>query len=93
MFQESGQQEKQSLSKMKEPHTHGILNEINENKEALEMDELQTLLEEAWNTEGIEGTSEETKQFWEGILEHKGSGGVSIFFSRYNFTEAHCAIF
>jgi hypothetical protein len=42
------------------------------------MDELQGLLEEAWNAEGIQGSPEEIKQFWEGMLERREQGEVSI---------------
>ena len=41
-----------------------------------EVDELQTMLEEAWNAEGMEGSAEEIKAFWEGMLERKEQGEV-----------------
>ena len=41
------------------------------------MDELQSLLEEAWNAEGVEGSREEIRQFWEGMLERRERGEVS----------------
>ena len=37
------------------------------------MDELQ----EAWNAEGVEGSREEIRQFWEGMLERRERGEVS----------------
>lgn len=43
-------------------------------------DELQSMLEEAWNAEGIQGTPEELKQFWEGMLRRREQGEVSALF-------------
>jgi hypothetical protein len=39
-------------------------------------DELQAMLEEAWNAEGVQGSPEEVRQFWEGMLERGEQGQV-----------------
>lgn len=42
-------------------------NEIEEN-------DLQNLLEEAWNAEGIQGSSDDQKAFWKGLLQRQERG-------------------
>lgn len=41
-----------------------------------EADELQGLLEEAWNAEGVQGSADEVRAFWEGMLERQVPGEV-----------------
>lgn len=71
-LKESGVQEKSGAQLEKENDV------VEKTATDTDMDELQTLLEEAWNAEGIEGSPEEIRQFWEGMLERRERGEVSV---------------